>query len=139
MPYYFSRGFNRLFIVLTVLWAIFCGVLYPLKVQFDGQMRAVFQHDKDVKMCQQLIVERPNWDLTKNCFDRIDENQRSAMELYSFKNFWIFGVAYWQLEVFAIVAPPLVIYILTVIGRWIWRGFKPPAGGDTSRAFSIMP
>lgn len=132
MPIYLRRGFNRSFLVLTIAWAIYCAVLYPLQMQFEGQRRAVSQHDEDTKMCRQLMVGRPDWDLTKNCFARIDQDQKSAMELHSFKNFWIWDVVFWRLEIPAIVLPPLLIYALAMLVRWIRRGFEPPANGSVS-------
>jgi hypothetical protein len=126
------RGFNRLFVALTIVWAICCTVIFPLRMQFDGQRQAFSQHNKDTQMCQQLMVERPEWDMTKNCFERIDEYQRNTMESYSFRKFWVWDVAFWRLEIPAIVLPPLLVYALAMIGRWIWRGFVSPASKNIS-------
>ena len=37
-----TRGFNRLFVVLTVLWAVYCVVVYPMRKwsEADKQYRA---------------------------------------------------------------------------------------------------
>jgi hypothetical protein len=31
-----KRGFNRIYIVLAVLWALYCAVLFPLKRQAEA-------------------------------------------------------------------------------------------------------
>jgi hypothetical protein len=123
MPVDFMRGFNRLFLALIIGWAIICAVLYPLQMQFRGQSQAVSQYDKEVKNCQQLMVEAPGWDLTKNCLERAEQNQKNALEISSFKNFWYLDVAFWQLEIPFIVLPPLILYVLAMLCMWIWRGF----------------
>jgi hypothetical protein len=76
------------------------------------------------------MVQSPEWDMTKDCFERIDENQRNTLELYSLKHFWFYDVAFWELEIPAIVLPPLLLYIIAMVGSWIWHGFKPRADTD---------
>ena len=77
-----------------------CAVLYPLQMQFNEQKSALLQYDKDTKMCQELMVERPDWDVTKNCFERIDERE-NTLTLYSFRHFWVYDVVFWPLELFS--------------------------------------
>ena len=120
-----KRGFNRLFLVLTFGWAICWAVLYPLQRQWEGQHQALMQYRRDIKNCDQLVVERPGWDLTKNCYERAMTNWQNTLEFYSFKNFWIFPVVLWRLFVPLIVLPPLAVYGLAALGVWIWRGFNP--------------
>ena len=122
------RGCKRLFLVLTIGWAIFCTVLFPLKMQWDGQQEALSQHDKDMKMCQQLMVEQPEWSMTKNCYERIDKNEKNTLALYSLEKFWIWDVAGWRIELLAVILPPLFAYALALLVKWIWRGFK--TGGE---------
>jgi hypothetical protein len=121
-----KRGFNRTFCSLTIGWALFCLVLFPLRMQWAGQQEALSQHDKDVKMCQQLMVERPEWDMTKNCFERIDANEQNALAHYSFEKFWIWDGVFWKFELAAIIIPPAIVYALSVLMVWIWQGFKSP-------------
>jgi len=118
-----KRGFNRIFWSLTVGWALSCIVLFPLKMQWDGQQEALSRHYTDMKMCQQLMVERPEWDMTKNCFERIDENEKNTMALYSFKNFWVWDVGFWRFEILAVILPPLFLYGLAALFRWVGTGF----------------
>ena len=120
-----KRGFNRLFLVLTFGWAICWAVLYPLQRQWEGQHQALMQYRRDIKNCDQLVVERPGWDLTKNCYERAMTNWQNTLEFYSFKNFWTFPVVLWRLFVPLIVLPPLAVYGLAALSVWIWRGFNP--------------
>lgn len=120
-------GFNRLFVVLTFGWAIFWAVVYPLQRQWEGQREAVIQYGKDNKNCDQLVVERPGWALTKNCYEQASIREKTTLELSSFKNFWIFPAALWRLFVPLIVLPPLFVYGLATLAVWIWRGFQPRA------------
>jgi hypothetical protein len=62
-----------LFITLTIGWAIFCTVLYPLKCQFDEQDKAEVQHYKDIMECGQHLGAFP-------CFERVDQDDRAMME-----------------------------------------------------------
>src|SRR5208337_3028371 len=82
-----KRGFNRLFLVVTLTWATFWAVLYPLHRQWVGQQEAIAEHEKENKNCDALVVERPEWDMTKNCYQRSSENFQNALGFYSFKNF----------------------------------------------------
>lgn len=128
-----KRGFNRLFLVLTFVWAICCAVLYPLQRQWEGQHKALIKHGEDIKNCDHLIVERPGWALTKNCYEDASSNLKNTLEFYSFKKFWIFPVVFWRLFVPLIVLPPLFVYSLTALAVWIWRGFKPRVSGTDQK------
>jgi hypothetical protein len=121
------RGFNRLFLMLTLGWAISWAVLYPLGRQWEDQRETLSKYRKDVKNCDQLVVERPGWALTKNCYEHAVTSRENALELSSFKNFWIYPVAFRRLFVPLIILPPLAMYGLAVLSVWLWRGFKPPA------------
>ena len=122
-----KHGFNRLFLVLALGWAIFCAVFYPLQQQWEGQHQAFMQHDKDYKNCAQLLVERPEWPLTKNCYEQADIREKNRLDFYSFKNFWMLPVAIWYVFLPLIVLPPVVVYGLAVLGVWVWRGFRQRA------------
>ncbi len=125
MSFRLRRGFNRLFLVLATVWAIGLAVLLPLKLQWDGQQRALIQYREDNKTCDQLVVESPGWTMTKDCYQRATENLQGTLETYSFKNFWVYSVGLWRTLVPLIIMPPLIIYALTALSVWVWRGFNP--------------
>jgi hypothetical protein len=120
-----KRGFNRLFLVLTVVWATFWAVLYPLERQWEGQEKALEEHDKENKNCDALIREQPESSMTKNCYAWSDENFQNALKFSSFSNFWMYPVALWEFFVPVIVLPPTTVYVLVFLGVWIRNGFKP--------------
>jgi hypothetical protein len=120
-----KRGFNRLFLVLTLMWATLWAVLYPLERQWEGQQKALEERDKENKNCDVLITEQPEWSMTKNCYARSEENFQNALRFSSFGNFWMYPMALWELFLPLIVLPPGVVYGLVFLGIWIRNGFKP--------------
>jgi hypothetical protein len=116
MALHVQRGFKRLLIALTIGWAIFCTVLYPLKCQFDGQDKAEVQHYKDIMECGQHLG-------AFLCFDRVDQDYRAMMDRHALNKFWMWDIALWMLVVPAVVIPPLALYGLSALSKWIWRGF----------------
>jgi hypothetical protein len=122
-----KRGFSRLFLVLTLTWAAFWAVLYPLHRQWAGQQDAIAEHDKENKNCDALLVEHPEWDMTKNCYQRSSENLQNALRFYSFKNFWAYPVVFWRFFLPIIVVPPIIVYGLAALGVWVRNGIKAKA------------
>jgi hypothetical protein len=118
------KGYNRLFLALTLLWAAFWTVLYPLNRQWVGQQEAITDHNKEDKNCDALVVELPEWNMTKNCYQRSSENFKNALGFYSFKNFWAYPVIFWRLFLPLIVVPPVIVYGLAALGVWVRNGFK---------------
>lgn len=122
-----KRGFTHFFVVLTLAWAIFWAVLYPLYVQWEGQEEATTEHEIENKNCAVLLAERPEWDSTKNCYQRADENYKNALRLYSLDKFWAYPLVFWKLFLPLILLPPAIVYGLVTLGVWIQDGFKPRA------------
>jgi hypothetical protein len=120
-----KHGFNRLFLVLTLAWATFWAVLYPLYFQWEGQEKAFTEYDKENKNCDKLIVENPEWDMTKNCYQRSQENYKNKLRFYSFSHFWAYPAVYWKIFLPLVVVPPAVVYGLAALAVWVWNGFKP--------------
>jgi hypothetical protein len=50
-----KRGFNRIYIVLTVLWAFYCVILFPLQRQAE----ATRQFDRDLPVCSEYGEKDP--------------------------------------------------------------------------------
>ncbi len=119
-------GFNRLFLVLSLGWAIYWAIVYPLQRQFEGQIEAVSQHQKRYAICGQLPGSVSGAE-RRDCFDMADSNWKNTMEFYSFKRFYLWDVAFWRLLIPAIIVPPIVLYGLAALGVWIGHGFKPRA------------
>ena len=114
-----------MFLVMTLVWATFWAVLYPLDRQWEGQQKVLEERDKENKNCDALVIERPEWSMTKDCYARSMENFQNGLELYSFKNFWWYPVMLWKFFLVVIVVPPALVYGLVALGVWIRNGFKP--------------
>ena len=112
------RGFNRLFLVLTLLWTIFWNVAYPLEWQWKGQLEVTRQYDEWVKNCDPR-------DVTVDCYKVAMDSRRSGLEVYSFTHFWWLPLVAWRVFLPLTVVPPLVLYGLALLCAWTWRGFKP--------------
>ncbi len=120
----YRRGFTRVFCVLTMAWVVTCTVIFPLGLQFEGQRQAEVQYEKDTKMCQALMAESPLWGPTKTCFDDISRNNKTRLVSSSFKNFWMVDLAFGRVLIFAIILPPIFLYLIALAGVWIWQGFR---------------
>ena len=126
MQFELWRGFNRLIIVLTIVWALFCAIVVPV----------VFIHRITVKLEAEHIEANTDcthdYSLTgdelKRCYEMSDATWKEIEKPFSLKNFWLFDVQTWQRLVPMIFLPPLMIYVLATLVRWIWRGFKPKSG-----------
>jgi hypothetical protein len=112
------RGLKRLYIVLTIGWALFCTIFVPLKFKWDEKDRDLTTWREAVKTCDQHVFEDPD------CYKRAMENYQGALESDSFKNFWILPIIGWRLTIPAVLIPPLALFGTDAIVRWIWRGFK---------------
>jgi hypothetical protein len=73
-----KRGFNRLFLVLTLMWATFWIVVYPLHKQWEGQQKALAEYDKAKKNCDEIDMERPDYPTLDNCYKQSWENYRTT-------------------------------------------------------------
>lgn len=124
MPVNIKRGFNRIFVVLTVLWAAYCLFGIPTQMQ-----RAAF----DIY----LGMERPCWDaratsnlqldqqLSKDCNDFAMKMYQDALTPWEWKNYYR---TKWPFILAGVVLVPLAVYAVcrTVGSAWVWivRGFR---------------
>ena len=110
----FKRGFNRLFIALTVLWAVYCLVVYPMQ-KWSEAYKEYGAH-----------IEANCWAARGNEL----EDCRKYEEISSGVGMWTLKAYYtresWLLAL-VVVAVPLLSYGLLrglmLLGTWFWRGF----------------
>ena len=103
---------------------MFWAVVWPLQRQWDGQRETLIQYAKDIKFCDQLVIERPQWPLTKNCYEQAAIRERNALEFWSFRHTWVLPRGVWLLFLVLSAFPPLVTYGMALLGMWIWRGSR---------------
>jgi hypothetical protein len=115
-----GRGFNRIFIVLAVMWAFYCLFVYPLQtrnslINFDLKMGA-------------FCYDTTNAEVRKDCTKRwVDAADKDGKE-WTLANYY---KTQWELILVATTVVPAFVYglcrfVVFVFG-WIYRGFKQPA------------
>jgi hypothetical protein len=96
-------------------------------MQREGQEEASTKHNEENKNCDALLMVNPEWGMTKNCYERSDENFRNTLQFYSLNKFWVYPLVFWKLVLPLILLPPAIDYGLVMLGVWIKNGFKPRA------------
>jgi hypothetical protein len=113
-----KRAFNRLFILLSVVWAIYCTVIYP----YHQQEKALSRHMQKARNCAQFTLEKKRLD---DCLKLAKSEWQEAQHLWGFRDFY---AAKWPILLALIIGLPLLIYAaLRGIARMslrIWRGYK---------------
>jgi hypothetical protein len=114
-----KRGFNRFFVVLTVMWVVFCTVVFPL----NERHKATVQYDKDMVVCYSDELGNGKSALD-TCLRDAEAVWKTTLDEYTIKNFY---VGAWQLILAAIVALPLLVYGIVrgvaATSVWVWKGF----------------
>ncbi len=110
MPMNVKRGFNRLYVVLAVVWAMFCLVYVPRQEKLDAGERYLKLRD----ICYKYSpgTERDG------CFKEMEAFYKG--ELADVSKF------YWRLVLIVVISVPAG-YGLALVGWWVWRGFQKPA------------
>jgi hypothetical protein len=124
-----TSGLNRLFVVLTFGWVIYCAVIFPMQHQWEGQQRVFDANRNEVKNCDELIKEAPAWDMMQDCYKRADENRNAMLDEYSLGHFWMLDIVFWKLLIPVIVLPPIIVFAIAMIGKWVWKGFNATSEG----------
>jgi hypothetical protein len=118
-----KRAFNRLFIVVTIAWGVYCTVFYPL----NERRKATDHYEKDMRGCYEVELGQGDNKLS-DCLKEAEVEWRISVDQFSFKNFYLDD---WWLIVIAIAGLPLLVYGLirgaTATCIWIWRGYKTEA------------
>jgi hypothetical protein len=119
-----QRGFNRLFLVLTVLWMLYWTVVYPVR-----------RCDDRMELATSMRMQAEN-----NCFENRGPEKTDCLKasevdakrvrgdvpiLAEFEDDWP------TILIMGIGVPPLVYGLtrslirgLSAVSLWIWRGFK---------------
>lgn len=120
------RGFHRLFVALTMLWAFFIAVFVPQKSFWDVRHQYEVQYQKDLVIC--LGLQPDGRMLTASELQTCDESAKQSRDIReeSFlpRNSWGYYLEHWRRLVGLIIGPPLVLYALAALTWWVWRGFK---------------
>jgi hypothetical protein len=112
------RGFNRLYIVLACMWAVYCLLVYPVQ----QREKALKEWAADKQVCYASQHTLP--DAMSECLKLAERTFQTKSEPWSIVNFY--PGARWLL-LFAVVVLPLVGYGVcrgcAAVSVWIWHGF----------------
>ena len=112
-----KRGFNRIYIVLAALWALYCVILFPLQRQAEATRKL----DQDILACFDDAHVR-------ECDALSEQIWSASMEQWQFRKFYSWA---WGLLLLAISVPPLAVYGCcrgaAAITVWVWKGFRVPS------------
>jgi hypothetical protein len=131
------RGFNRIFVLLFVSWALFCLFAYPILMAREVKAH----YDRDFKSCYRTygVQGLADFGSLQICLSRADSERKTGT--YSGFGFvWDEG-EFWSLRGYyrhmgwmlagIILVPPLLFYGLAwgvaLVCRWIWLGFRASA------------
>jgi hypothetical protein len=113
------RGFNRIYIVLTVLWAGYCLFGFPWQARRD----AADFFGKQTLVCYDAASTHPNE--RKSCLDEAQKIFQEEIAPWQWTNYYR---ANWTYIFVAIVLVPLVLYGIcrgvAAVLEWIVRGFR---------------
>jgi hypothetical protein len=113
-----KRGFNRLFVVFAVAWAIYCLTIFPLTehAKADAHLR------EGMKGC--YLTELGNGVSALNDCLKLSE-QIWQPDQWGLMNFY---KREWPLILAAIAGAPLLVYGIVrgmaFVSLWVWRGFR---------------
>ena len=113
------KDLKRLYFALSIAWVLFCAVALPLKLQSDGQQRALSKYSQDLKWCDQHVFE------DSHCYERTFGTLEESLDFYSFSHFWVIDIGYWKPLLFAVTVPIILFFGMDAIIIWMARGFKP--------------
>ena len=109
---------NRLFIALTVVWAVYCALVYP----FIQRAKAQTIYDDQVQYCyQEKLGEGQEF---KDCLNLANAVLHNGTYLrlphQYYKSFWPEILA-------AVLVMPLLVYgfirLVAAVGVWVYRGY----------------
>jgi len=121
-----KRAFTRLFVVATLAWVAYCGVMFPFQQSEEGLSREFYAYVADEDVCHENAIHGNPADLNA-CLKSAEDawefrrNQHSMRHVYS---------AYWPFILAASVGLPLVVYGATrgiaAVCLWVWGGYRKP-------------
>jgi hypothetical protein len=112
-----KRGLNRIFVVLTAIWVLYCLLGYP----FQKRIEAVKKQDANMKDCYGA-----SHDVQKDCYATVQQIYLNEVTQYEIPGYYEWS---WPFLLVVAVGLPIVAYLIcfTFIATLVWvsRGFKP--------------
>jgi hypothetical protein len=96
-----KRSFNRLFIVLAIVWAAYCLVIYPRQ----RVKKADAEYAEFIGFCN--ANQSAPQDEKADCLKQAELHYRVGVDPFTLRNFYLGG---WRFLILAVIAFPLVVY-----------------------------
>ena len=110
------RGLNRIFVVLTGLWVLYCLIGYP----FQMRIEAVKKQDANMRGCYGA-----SHDVQKDCYATVQQAYLNEVSQYEMPGYYKWS---WPFLLAFAMGLPIVAYLFgyTLIATFVWviRGFK---------------
>jgi len=123
MAFNLRHGFNRLYIVLACMWAVYCLMIYPMQ----QREKALQEWGEDKKSCYDS--QYGNREGLAQCLKSAEQSFQTGLSSWSTKNFYLGA---WKLLFAAIVLLPFIVYAVcrggAALSLWIWNGFRLRSG-----------
>jgi hypothetical protein len=133
-----KRGFNRLFIVATIVWALYCAVWLPLKQQGEALTQADKTLQLETKTCMDSAMETARESgstesvMTPTAIASFNACSKIAKDEWEYRishsSVKTFYATQWPFILAGIVIVPLIAYGImrgvVAVSMWIWRGYK---------------
>lgn len=112
-----KRGFNRLYIVLAVLWLLYCAVFFPLQRQAE----VTRNFHQEGAACWSMADSEGR----RTCLAAATANWNANMHQWQFR--WFYSWA-WGFLLLAVALFPIMVYGCcrgaAAITVWVWKGFR---------------
>lgn len=114
-----KRGFNRLFVVLTVAWFVYCLFWYPTQQPLDAQQA----FERELRDCYGHKMGQGQE--FKDCL--VFAEVKSGINDWSLKAFYTRESRFLALIVIVVpIATYGVCRGLAALSQWVWHGFGSP-------------
>ena len=113
-----KRGFNRVFVVGTCLWALYCLVVLPYQLRKSASDHYLVRD----RICTSSyddadqLTER----LRQDCFASAERDFNVEREKDSWPRFYKEN---WGILAVVVAGGPLLIYLVALLMVWMYRGF----------------
>jgi hypothetical protein len=112
-----AKGFNRIFILLAVLWATYWLLVYPMRmrnvlIKFDVQQGGACYESQDREY-------------RKDCVEMWNDAIGRDVREQTLKSYYRSNWAYILLGI--TIVPMLIYGVCRFVFGWVYKGFKQPA------------
>ena len=118
MPRNIKRGFNRLFVVLTMGWALYCLFVIPMQRKNDAM--SLYFNELNICSSHHVAGEDPT-----SCATFVQNTFGPEVDRWALFNYF---KGYWLYILIAVTLVPLAVYgllrVLALLGVWVYHGYS---------------